>query len=78
MHEAQAPVSLIRLPEVMRRTTLSKRSIYLGMRQGTFPKARAVGERAVAWIASEVDAWIAGLGEPERDRPGLPPASRLS
>jgi predicted DNA-binding transcriptional regulator AlpA len=30
------------------------------MREGTFPRAKAVGGRTL-WLESEVDAWIASL-----------------
>ena len=49
---------LIRLKEVMSRTGLGRTSIYNFMNAGTFPKSVQLGERAVAWVDEEIDAWI--------------------
>ncbi|ECY8244092.1 AlpA family phage regulatory protein [Salmonella enterica subsp. enterica serovar Tafo] len=49
---------LIRLPEVIRRTGFGKTWIYKLISSGTFPKQIKIGERAVAFIESEVDEWI--------------------
>jgi len=48
---------LIRLPEVRRRVPLIRSTIYLLASRGEFPKPVSIGQRAVAWIESEVDAW---------------------
>jgi len=48
----------IRLPEVRHLTGLSKAQIYLLVSQGRFPKQIKLGERAAAWIESEVRAWM--------------------
>ncbi|MFN1149397.1 helix-turn-helix transcriptional regulator [Serratia liquefaciens] len=50
--------SLIRLPEVKRRTGYSKAWIYRLMSQGKFPASVKIGSRAIAFIESEVDEWI--------------------
>jgi len=50
--------NMIRLPEVCRRLSVSRSTIYMMVAQGRFPKPVPVGLRAVAWIESEVDAWI--------------------
>ncbi len=50
--------NLWRLPTVKAKTTLSEPSIYRLMKQGIFPKPIKIGNRAVAWIASEVEAFI--------------------
>ena len=52
------PVTLIRLPAVIRLTGRSRTSIYDDMKLGTFPKAVKIGVSAVAWRLSEVMAWI--------------------
>ncbi len=49
---------LIRLSEVIRRTGFCKTWIYTLIRLGKFPKQIKIGERAVAFIESEVDEWI--------------------
>lgn len=50
---------LLRVPEVMQRTGLSRPTIYRWMVAGTFPKAIPIGASAVGWVESEIDAWIA-------------------
>lgn len=50
---------LLRLPEVMARTGRRRSAIYADMAAGTFPPCVNIGPRAVAWVASEVDEWIA-------------------
>ncbi len=50
--------TLIKLPEVKRRTTLSTSEIYRRLESGTFPKQIKLGAKAVAWLEHEVDAWI--------------------
>jgi prophage regulatory protein len=49
---------LIRLPEVKRRTGLSRSTIYKREASGQFPRHINVGPRCAAWVASEVDSWI--------------------
>jgi prophage regulatory protein len=63
---------LIRLPEVQRKTSLSRSSLYRKIATGEFPAPYNIGnpspaprknpERpgriAVAWLESEVDDWI--------------------
>lgn len=50
----------IRVREVIQKTGLSKSSIYDLMAQGLFPKTvKLGGGRAVAFIESEVDSWMA-------------------
>lgn len=64
IHQHQlVPVSLsiIRLPVVIDRTGLSRSTIYLRVSQGKFPKPVSLGARAVGWVESEVDEWLADL-----------------
>ena len=49
---------LIRLPEVMNKTGLSRSSVYLKIGNGDFPQSVSIGDRSVAWVESEVDDWI--------------------
>jgi len=49
---------LIRLKEVMNLTALGRSTIYKKMKEGTFPKTVSLGDRAVAWIESEIEEWI--------------------
>jgi prophage regulatory protein len=50
--------SLLRLPEVERRTGLRRAHLYKLARSGGFPRPLKIGARASAWRASEVCAWI--------------------
>lgn len=54
-------VQLLGLAAVRSMTSASKASIYAWMQDGTFPKPRKLGNRRVAWLASEVEAWISDL-----------------
>ena len=49
---------LIRLKEVMNITGLGRSSIYKFMDEERFPKSVSLGDRAVAWVESEVEMWI--------------------
>lgn len=42
-------------------TTLSKSSIQKAVRDGSFPKPRALSGRRVAWLLSEVEAWAQSM-----------------
>jgi len=57
--QAQQP-TLLRRPDVERRTGLKRAHLYALMKQGAFPQAVPLAGRAVAWIADEVDTWITG------------------
>jgi prophage regulatory protein len=50
---------LIRMPELLERTGLSRTTIYRRMAKGTFPQAVPIGANSCAWHASVVDRWIA-------------------
>jgi prophage regulatory protein len=49
---------LIKLPEVIKKVGLGKTEIYQRISEGTFPKQVSLGGRSVAWVESEIDAWI--------------------
>lgn len=51
---------ILRLPQVIARTGLSRSSIYSRINDQTFPQPmRLGGRRAVGFLSSEIDAWIA-------------------
>ena len=50
---------ILRLPEVRKRTGLSRSSIYAFMKEGKFPPSTRLGQRSIGWAASTIDAWIA-------------------
>ncbi|MDE0357254.1 MAG: AlpA family transcriptional regulator [Gammaproteobacteria bacterium] len=61
------PVRVLRLPEVMARTGLSRSTIYRWRLAGRFPQPIPLGERCVGWIEAELDEW---LRERTAERPG--------
>ena len=63
-------IKILRLPVVLDRTGLSRSTVYLRMAGGTFPTAVSLGARAVGWLESEIDSWIANKIEVSRGRRG--------
>lgn len=52
---------LLRLPKVMQKTGLKRATIYLHIKQNKqnkLPKQFKIGQQAVAWLESDIDAWI--------------------
>ena len=49
---------LIRLPEVLRLTGLSRSTLYRKIKLQQFPEPIQLGLRSVAWRASDILAWI--------------------
>lgn len=49
---------ILRLPDVIARTGLRRSAIYIRIKQGEFRPVR-LGPRAIGFLKSEVDAWIA-------------------
>jgi prophage regulatory protein len=50
--------SILRLPAVKERTGLSRSTIYLRIKEGTFPMPISLGERSVGWIDTEIQQWL--------------------
>lgn len=48
---------LIKLRDIMACTGLGRSTLYKHMSEGLFPKPVSLGERAVAWVESEIE-WI--------------------
>lgn len=55
-----APDRLLRLPDVVRCTGLSRSSIYALQGEGKFPKSVKLSLRAVAWSQHQIQRWIEG------------------
>lgn len=49
---------LIRLKEVMAMTGLARATVYKYIKEEMFPASVSLGDRAVAWVESEVEEWI--------------------
>ena len=49
---------LIKISEVIHRTAKSRSSIYKAIKDGKLPKSYPIGDRAVAFLDSDIDSWI--------------------
>lgn len=54
---------LLRLPQVLAVTGLSRSTLYDWIKSGRFPRPKQLGPRAVAWSEADVLAWIESLPE---------------
>ncbi|MGE4370689.1 MAG: helix-turn-helix transcriptional regulator [Burkholderiaceae bacterium] len=59
---------LIRIEELMHITSLNRTSIYREIGRGAFPRPVKVTGRATAWLESEVNGWLAGLGRARAEK----------
>lgn len=50
--------NLLRLREIIKRTGLSRSTIYARAKDGTFPKPVPLGNQLSGWIEDEIDAWV--------------------
>lgn len=60
---------LIRVPEVLRRVGFSRTKMYELIKEGRFPNKVKIGLRSVAFVESEIDAWIDGIISDSRYNP---------
>lgn len=60
--------NLIRLPEVIKRTGISKTTIYELINEKRFPPQVKIGARAIAFIESEIDEWLVNLINTSRNK----------
>lgn len=58
--------AVLRLPSVKAHTGLSRSTIYLRIAEGKFPAPIALGERAVGWLESDIEDWLASQIEKSR------------
>lgn len=54
---------ILKLPDVMEATALSRSSIYAFIKENAFPKPVPLGARAVGWIETEITEWIGQRAE---------------
>jgi len=57
--DRKATLTILRRRQVEARVGLRRSAIYEMMREGKFPAPVRLGERAVGWIESEIDEWLA-------------------
>ena len=60
MEQIQNALTILRRRQVEKRVGLTRSPLYARIRAGTFPKQISLGGgKAVGWIESEIEAWIA-------------------
>ena len=64
--QIQSALTILRRKQVEARTGLSRSTIYDRIKAGTFPAPISLGEKAVGWIESEVNGWLAAQIEKSR------------
>jgi prophage regulatory protein len=57
---------ILRLPNVLDRTGLSRSTVYQWVSEGRFPKPVSLGARAVGWVESDIEEWISRQIEDSR------------
>lgn len=61
---------LLRLKEVMLKTSMGSSTIYRKINQDEFPKPVRISPAMVRWRESEIDAWIVALSMQAHAYPG--------
>jgi prophage regulatory protein len=56
--KANGKPALLKLPDVLAQTSMSKTSLYREIAAGRFPKPCRIGAKRVAWVEAEVTAWV--------------------
>lgn len=51
--------SILRQPDVLARTGLTRPTLYRKIAKGTFPAQIRLSENCVGWYESDVSAWVA-------------------
>lgn len=78
-HEKVASPSnlrIIRLPEVMKKTSLGRTTLYRMSKFGDFPESVSLGGKAMGWVEAEIDNWIASRMAARQRTPAASTASR--
>ena len=57
-NKVQSDDRFLRMPEVRAMTGISRPQIYLLISRGKFPKQVKLGEKASAWLRSEILQWM--------------------
>lgn len=64
MIRTETPVKsdrLLKIRDVMDRTSLGSSTIYRRIAAGTFPKPRQLGPACVRWMESDIESWMEDL-----------------
>jgi prophage regulatory protein len=57
--EAATETRILRLQQLKERTGLSRSTLYSLIKVGQFPAPIQLGARAVGWLSTDVESWIA-------------------
>ena len=60
-------IVLLKLKDVSKLTLMSKSSIYLKIKEGTFPSQVKQGRRAIAFLAIEIEQWLLAISQEKTD-----------
>jgi len=63
LSQITATSRLLRLPSVLNRVPVSKTEWYRRIKKGNAPAPISLSARAVAWLESDIDAYIAKLAQ---------------
>lgn len=56
--QTDTPDQILRIKTVLKRTGLSRSTMYRKMENGTFPRNVQISTRCVGWRESAVNAWL--------------------
>ena len=59
-NESLKSKSILRLPEVIKRTGIPRSSIYSAIKDGQFPSPISLGARRIGFLENEIDTWLEG------------------
>ncbi len=51
-------MNVLRLPQVLAKTGLSRSTTYSMISEGKFPKPVKLSKRAVGWVDADVEQWL--------------------
>lgn len=49
---------ILRLPEVLKTTGLSRTTVWRMVKAGTFPPPVKLSNRAIGWLRSDIEEWV--------------------
>lgn len=67
---------VMRLPEVMHKTGISRTTLYQMSKAGKFPASISLGGNIMGWIEAEIDKWIEARMAARHRAPDASTASR--
>ena len=59
MQTQEVRTRILRRPVIEEITGLARSTIYAAIADGTFPKPIHLGPRAVGWLETDIDQWLA-------------------